>query len=240
MKFSLPYCKRCELETSHAGIDAILVENLEVGYGRQDPVLTDINFKVSPGSRIALLGPNGSGKSTLLQTLVGILKPKKGSIKIFNHDLDACLHEVTYLPQRSNVDWGFPMTLHQLIQTGCYIHVGWFKRPNKSNFDAVDRAINTLGLKDVSSRQIGELSVGQQQRALLARALVHNAEVFILDEPYSAVDKETQDIMREQFLQLKESGKTLFIATHHREHLHEDYEGALHLENGKLLKQEIF
>lgn len=210
----LPYCLRCSKKPI-AGTPAIDVKNVSVSYpGGIKNALDHINFTIKIGTRVALLGPNGAGKSTLLKVLSGLLPTSSGIIKIFGHPVGTCFHEVTYLPQRSDIDWNFPISLEKLVLTGCYIHLGWFLGPHKEHFERTKEALKLLGLDQLAHRQIGHLSVGQQQRALLARALVHNAELYLLDEPLNAVDIETQYIIRETFDQLKQAGKTLLLATH--------------------------
>ena len=236
MNATIPYCLKCS-KLPLPGTPAILATNISVGYpGGIKNALDHASFSIPQESRVALLGPNGAGKSTLLKTLVGILPLSSGDIQIFGHDINTCLHQVTYLPQRSEIDWSFPISLINLVLTGCYIHLGWFKRPKKEHRQKAIEAMELLGLQDLAHRQIGHLSVGQQQRALLARSLLHNAQLILLDEPFNAVDVETQQIMRSTFDKLKNEGKTLLIATHDREHIEEDYDDALFIQNGKLIK----
>lgn len=234
----LPYCLRCSKKPIE-GTPAIAINNASANYpGGIRNAIDHISFTIEIGTRVALLGPNGSGKSTLLKVLAGLLHPSTGTIKIFGHPVGTCFHEVTYLPQRSDIDWDFPISLQKLVLTGSYIHLGWVLRPKKEHFQRVDEALELLGLQHLAHRQIGQLSVGQQQRALLARALVHNAELYLLDEPFNAVDIETQIIIRDTFDKLKRAGKTLLIATHEREqeHIAIDYDAALFLDKGKLTK----
>ncbi len=235
----LPYCLRCSKKPL-PGTPAIEIKNVSANYpGGIRNAIDHITFTIETGTRVALLGPNGSGKSTLLKVLSGLLPPSSGIIKIFGHPVGKCFHEVNYLPQRSEIDWDFPISVEKLVLTGSYIHLGWFLRPKKEHFERVDGALQLLGLNNLAHRQIGQLSVGQQQRALLARALVHNAQLYLLDEPFNAVDIETQIIMRDTFDKLKHAGKTLLIATHEREHIATDYDDALFIENGKLIKQSL-
>lgn len=234
-----PYCLKCSSPLLE-GTPAVSAHNISVSYpGGIKNALNHISFTIPSGSQVALLGPNGSGKSTLLKTLVGILPLSSGSIKIFGHPIGTCLHEVTYLPQRSEIDWLFPISLHNLVLTGSYIHLGWFKHPKQEHHQRAIEAMKLLGLESLANRQIGHLSVGQQQRALLARALVHNAALLLLDEPFNAVDTETQMIMRSTFKKLKLEGKTLLIATHDKDHLEQDYDDALFIQNGQLVDATI-
>lgn len=233
---ALPYCLRCSKKPL-VGTPAVWVNDLCVSYpGGVRNVLNHISFKVEIGSRVAILGANGAGKSTLLKVLAGLMAPSSGTVSVFGHPVGTCFHEVTYLPQRSEIDWSFPITLQKLILTGCYIHLGWFFRPKKLHYERTMEAMKLLGLEHLADRQIGQLSVGQQQRALLARALVHGAELYLLDEPFNAVDIETQSIMRDTFDRLKQAGKTLLVATHDREHIEEDYDAVIFIRDGKLFE----
>lgn len=233
-KFYLPYCRHCSKRPSPYP-NAIEVGNISVNYpGSAAIILKNISFTIKTGERIALLGSNGAGKSTLLKTLAGILHPLTGSIKVFNHSIKDCLHEITYLPQRSEMDWSFPISLFKLVLTGSYIRLGWFKHPPKEEKKRTFEALKLLGLEELGSRQIDHLSVGQQQRALIARALVHNPALFLLDEPYNAVDSQTEAILRKTFNNLNKEGKTLLIATHKQEHLQEDFDSILYINEGNI------
>lgn len=232
----LPYCLRCSKKPV-AGTPAISAKNVSVSYpGGVRNALNHIGFTVEIGSCVAILGPNGAGKSTLLKILAGLVTPSTGNITVFGHPVGTCFHEVTYLPQRSEIDWDFPISLEKLVLTGCYIHLGWFLRPKKEHYQKTMEAMKLLGIGHLAGRQIGHLSVGQQQRALLARALVHGAELYLLDEPFNAVDVETQLIIRETFDRLKQAGKTLLVATHDKEHIEADYDDAIYIRGGKLIK----
>lgn len=232
----LPYCLRCSKKPIE-GTPAIEINNVSANYsGGIKNAIDHISFIIKTRARVALLGPNGSGKSTLLKVLAGLLSPSTGTIKIFGRPVGECFHEVTYLPQRSEIDWSFPISLEKFVGTGTYIHLGWFLRPKKEHRERARVALQLLGLEDLACRQIGQLSVGQQQRALLARALVQNADLYLLDEPFNAVDIETQMIIRDTFDKLKGAGKTLLIATHEKEHIATDYDDALFIDKGKLVK----
>lgn len=235
----LPYCLRCSKKPI-AGTPAVEAKNVSLSYpGGIKNALDHITFTIEIGTCVAILGPNGAGKSTLLKVLSGLLPPSSGFIRIFGHPVGTCFHEVTYLPQRSEIDWNFPISLEKLVLTGCYIHLGWFLSPKKEHFERTHEALKLLGLDPFAQRQIGHLSVGQQQRALLARALVHNAELYLLDEPFNAVDIETQYIISDTFDKLKREGKTLLLATHEKEHSPQVYDNALFIQNGKLIDKSI-
>jgi len=234
-----PY-RRSQLCAEQTGQPALLVENLSVAYGSGDQLaLRNINVQVPNGMRLALVGHNGAGKSTLLKAVAGLLPPAAGSIRIFGTTRRRCLHRVAYLPQRGEIDWHFPITLRRLILAGRYVHLGWFKRPHREDFAVVDAAIEKLGLCALSQRQIAALSGGQQQRALFARALAQQADLLLLDEPFSAIDVATQALMRDLLAELKAQGKTIIAATHDLNHLVTNFDSAVYLEQGRIVESAI-
>lgn len=231
---TLPYRREpCHGETV-PGEAAVSVADLSVGItGNGRLALSGVNLTVPIGSRIALVGPNGAGKSTLLKTIVGILKPRSGTVRVYGMPVATCLHRVAYLPQRDEIDWRFPMTVRSLIQTGRYVHLGWLKRPGEEDWRLVNQEIDRLDLDDLADRQIGQLSGGQQQRTLLARALVQGADLLLLDEPMNAVDTETRAILTGVLDDLRAAGKTAIIATHDIGRLESDFDSALFLADGR-------
>ena len=164
-------------------MNAIEIKNLTVAYG-ENIALEDFNLDVEIGSLMALVGPNGAGKSTLIKTILKFLKQITGEIKISGKSL-------AYVPQRNSVDWDFPTTLFDVVEMGCYGRVGLFKRVNKEEKVKVLKAIEQVGMLDFKDRQISELSGGQQQRAFIARALVQEADIYLMDEPFQGVDSTT-------------------------------------------------
>ena len=165
-------------------MNAIEIKNLTVAYG-ENIALEDLNLNIEVGSLMTLVGPNGAGKSTLIKTILKFLKQITGEIKINAKTL-------AYVPQRNSVDWDFPTTLFDVVEMGCYGRVGLFKRVSKEEKQKVLKAIEQVGMLEFKDRQISELSGGQQQRAFIARALVQEADIYLMDEPYQAVDTTTQ------------------------------------------------
>jgi manganese/zinc/iron transport system ATP- binding protein len=186
-----------------------------VRYAETDvPALRGVNYQLPRGARVALVGPNGSGKSTLLRAAAGLLPVDRGEIRIYGNEVGACHHRVAYLPQRSDLDWRFPISLKGLVMTGRYVHLGWLSRPARHDSELVDAVLARLGLEELASRQIGQLSGGQQQRALLARALVQEADLLLLDEPMNAVDVSTRSVFDTVLHDLVAEGKSVVVATH--------------------------
>lgn len=187
-------------------MNAIEIKNLTVAYG-ENIALEDFNLDVEIGSLMALVGPNGAGKSTLIKTILKFLKQITGEIKISKKSL-------AYVPQRNSVDWDFPTTLFDVVEMGCYGRVGLFKRVNKEEKAKVLKAIEQVGMLDFKDRQISELSGGQQQRTFIARALVQEADIYLMDEPFQGVDSTTEKSIVDILKKLKSDGKTLLVVHH--------------------------
>ncbi len=182
--------------------------------GSEVDVLDDVHLKVNPGDRIALVGPNGAGKSTLLHVVLGIEQHRHGTISIYGNSAHLCRHRVAVVPQRSSVDWRFPVTVRQVVMMGRYVHLGWFRRPTAEDRERVDHALETMKIADLKDRQVGELSGGQQQRVMLARTLAHDADLLLLDEPLNHVDITTQELIFHTLERLAARGKAVIVSTH--------------------------
>ena len=187
-------------------MNAIEIKNLTVAYG-ENIALENFNLDIEVGSLMALVGPNGAGKSTLIKTILKFLKQITGEIKISKKSL-------AYVPQRNSVDWDFPTTLFDVVEMGCYGRVGLFKRVNKEEKVKVLKAIEQVGMLEFKDRQISELSGGQQQRTFIARALVQEADIYLMDEPFQGVDSTTEKSIVNILKKLKSEGKTLIIVHH--------------------------
>ena len=187
-------------------MNAIEIKNLTVAYG-ENIALEDLNLNIEVGSLMALVGPNGAGKSTLIKTILKFLKQITGEIKINAKTL-------AYVPQRNSVDWDFPTTLFDVVEMGCYGRVELFKRVSKEEKQKVLKAIEQVGMLEFKDRQISELSGGQQQRAFIARALVQEADIYLMDEPFQGVDSTTEKSIVEILKQLKAEGKTIIVVHH--------------------------
>ncbi len=192
---------------------AVSVTDLWIGYDSK-PVLEALTFELPAGTLVGLAGPNGSGKSTLLRTLLGLLKPWRGSIELFGGSIDVKRGTLAYAPQAESVDWDFPATVADAVMMGRYGRIGLLRRPGAQDREAVARALSQVGLEEVGGRQIGELSGGQQQRMLIARALAQEADLLLLDEPMASLDVAVQHELLDLFEALRDGGKTLMLATH--------------------------
>ncbi len=194
-------------------MNSIDVEDLSVTY-HQTAVLWDISFSLPVGSLIGIIGPNGAGKSTLLKALLGLLTPLSGTVRFFGSSLEEVRHKVAYVPQRSSVDWDFPMTAYDLVMMGRFNKRGLLKWVSKADKEAAFHSLKLVEMEELADRQIGQLSGGQQQRLFIARALAQEAELFLLDEPFAGIDLATEKTLLNLFAQLKAKGKTIVMVHH--------------------------
>lgn len=192
---------------------ALEVETLFVSYGKT-PALWDINFSIPKGITLAIVGPNGAGKSTLLKAMLGIIPSISGSIRLLGLPLKAAKKKVAYVPQRSSVDWDFPATVRDVVLMGVYGKLGLFKWVTKKERKAADEALDKVGMLKFADRQISELSGGQQQRVFFARALIQEAEIYFMDEPFAGVDMATEKTLIDLLHQIKNEGKTVVVVHH--------------------------
>ena len=198
---------------AHTHHHRLEVSDLCVSYN-EVRALEGINFATECGRSIALIGPNGAGKSTLLKSLAGLILPDSGNIIWRGKRLTKSSHEIAYLPQRGDVNWDFPITVRGLVEMGRFPNLGWWRRYSDHDESMVKRALEAMDLMDLQGRQISALSGGQQQRVFLARALAQEAHVLLLDEPYTGLDKPSQEILAGLFRELTKEGR-LLIASHH-------------------------
>ncbi len=192
---------------------AIDVGQLIVNY-EESSVLWDINFFIPEKKLVAILGPNGAGKSTLLKALLGIIKPLSGNIFFWGKPLEKVRKRVGYVPQRSSVDWDFPITAFDLVMMGCYGKMKLLKWVSKEDHKTTYEALELVEMLPFAKRQIGQLSGGQQQRLFIARALAQKADIYLLDEPFSGIDISTEKTLVKLFKELRQQGKTI-ICVHH-------------------------
>ncbi|MBK8986205.1 MAG: metal ABC transporter ATP-binding protein [Chloroflexi bacterium] len=192
---------------------AIEVEDLTLAYNEK-PVLWDVDLHVPEGTLLAIVGPNGAGKSTLIKAILGLLKPAAGRVQIYGRSYQQQRHLVGYVPQRGSVDWDFPTSVLDVVMMGRYGSLGWFRRPGRTEKEAALAALERVGMADFAGRQISQLSGGQQQRVFLARALVQDAQVYFMDEPFQGVDAITERAIVALLKELREAGKTVVVVHH--------------------------
>lgn len=190
--------------------EAVLAVNgLTVLYDGE-PVLEDISFEVMRGDSVAIIGPNGAGKSTLMKAIMGLLQPQSGRIA----QNGSAAGRFGYIPQHEEVNWDFPVTVRDVVMMGCIRQIGWFRLPRRSHRHQVDAALARVAMSDFADRQIGELSGGQRRRVFIARALAQEADILLLDEPFSGVDASAQASLLDVLASLHHDGLTLLLSTH--------------------------
>ena len=192
---------------------AIEVNDLTVAY-REQPVLWDVDLTVPAGVLMAIVGPNGAGKTTMIKAILGLIPAAAGDVLIHGKPYEEQRKLVAYVPQRGTVDWDFPTSVLDLVMMGRYGALGWLRRPGRAEREAAHAALEQVGMEDFANRQISQLSGGQQQRVFLARALVQDARVYLMDEPFQGVDARTERAIVTVLQALREQGDTV-VAVHH-------------------------
>lgn len=192
---------------------AVEVHDLTVAY-QEKPALWDVDLVVPSGTLMGIVGPNGAGKSTLLKAILGLVRPVAGEVLVRGRAYSEMRKSVAYVPQRGSVDWDFPASVYDIVLMGTYGRLGWIRRAGRTEKAEAEAAIAKVGLSGYADRQIGQLSGGQQQRTFLARALVQNAEVLILDEPFQGIDAVTERAVVDLLRELRDRGKTLLVVHH--------------------------
>lgn len=199
----------------------IEVSDLSVAYAH-NPVIWHINLAVKENSRTAIVGPNGAGKSTLIKSIMNLNKPLSGKVEIDRKKPKNALKNIAYVPQKGEVNWDFPTTVLDVVLMGRYVHKGWFKRMGKEDVAAAMEALATMKMEAFKDRQISELSGGQRQRVFLARAICHDADFYIMDEPLQGIDITTEKLIIDTIKALQAKGKS-FLVVHHNLDTVEDY-----------------
>ena len=216
-------------------INPLSVQDLTVAWHRK-PVIWDVQFDVAPGQLVGIIGPNGAGKSTLLKAIMDLVPKTSGRIEVFGAPWKQNRHRVGYVPQRESVDWDFPVSVLDVVTMGLYGRIGWFRPVRKKHREAAQRALERVGIGAFAHRQISQLSGGQQQRTFLARALVQEADLYLMDEPFAAVDAATEQAIVEILREMRAAGKTA-VVIHHDLHTVADYFDSVVLLNMRVVAQ---
>ena len=188
------------------------VQNLSVNY-RGLAALEDVSLALGAGELVGLIGPNGAGKSTLMQAMLGLV-PCRGQVLFQGVPLRRRRRAVAYVPQRSRIDWDYPITAGQVAMMAQSALAGWLRRPSQRARQRVTVALERVDMLHLADRPIGQLSGGQQQRVFLARALAQDANLLLLDDPFTGIDKKTDALMLGIFAELQAQGKTLVVCSH--------------------------
>ena len=196
--------------------DGIRAQGLTVTYRNGHTALRDASFAIPQGTITALVGVNGAGKSTLFKALMGFVPVSAGRIEILGKPVREMMKNqaVAYVPQAEEVDWTFPVLVEDVVMMGRYGHMGFFRRPRAADHAAVAAALARVNMSAFRNRQIGELSGGQRKRVFLARALAQDAQVILLDEPFTGVDVQTEEQIIALLRDLRAEGRVMLVATH--------------------------
>ena len=198
--------------SSHSHLP-LAIDDLTVAYDRR-PVIWDVEFEIPPGALVGIVGPNGAGKSTLLRAVMDLVPRASGRVSVFGKSYRENRQRVGYVPQRESVDWDFPIDALDVVTMGLYGQLGWFRPVGRRQRDAAMQALEKVGIAELAHRQISQLSGGQQQRTFLARALVQDADLYLMDEPFAAVDASTELAIVELLREMKRNGKTAVVIHH--------------------------
>lgn len=195
---------------------SLSVKDLDVAYANGTVAMRSASFDLQGGTICALAGPNGAGKSTLFKSIMGVLKPRHGSIHINGMPVAEALKRklLAYVPQADEVDWTFPLLVEDVVMMGRYGHMNALRLPRGEDRKAVDEALARVELSDLRKRQIGELSGGQKRRMFLARALAQGSPVILLDEPFTGVDVNTEEQIIALLRALRDAGRLMLVSTH--------------------------
>lgn len=189
------------------------IHDMTVAYQRR-PVIWDIDYDAPAGKLVAIVGPNGAGKSTLLKAALGLVRKASGSVRFFGQPYHKVRDKVAYVPQRTSVDWDFPVSALDVAAMGLYRQIGWCRWVTAKYRRQALHSLERVGMANFAGRQIRQLSGGQQQRVFLARALAQNAELYLMDEPFAGVDAATERAIVEILRELRRAGKTALVVHH--------------------------
>jgi manganese/iron transport system ATP-binding protein len=189
------------------------VRSLSVRY-RGRLVLEDVSLNLMPGELVGLIGPNGAGKSTLIKALLGLVPIESGRISLRGQPLHRLRQHVAYVPQRSQIDWDYPIVVQRVVMMALTRRLGWWRSPDAAAYQAARSAMEQMQIWDLRDRPIGSLSGGQQQRVFLARAIAQAADVFLFDEPFTGIDKQTELVLLNLFAELRSRGHLVLVCSH--------------------------
>lgn len=189
------------------------IHDLTVSYD-QNPVLWNVDLSLPSGKLVGILGPNGAGKSTLIKSIMGLIPPTSGYVRIFDKPLNDVRARISYVPQRESVDWNFPASVLDVVMMGTYGKLGLFRRPGKKEKDLAMQCLEQVAMTGFIQRQISELSGGQQQRVFIARALAQQADLYLMDEPFAGVDMATETAIFQLLKEMADAGKTVLVVHH--------------------------
>ncbi|MFD1955879.1 metal ABC transporter ATP-binding protein [Paenibacillus thailandensis] len=197
--------------------DVISLENVSFSYQGQRQVIDGLNLTVKERDFVGLIGSNGAGKTTLMRIIVGLLKPDGGSVRLFGQPIAEFKdwNRVGYVPQKNSFNPLFPATVREVVMSGLYGRSKLFRRLTKADYQKGEDAMHAMGIEELSAKRIGQLSGGQQQRVFLARALINNPSLLILDEPTVGIDTETQESFFHMIKHMHQHHNITFLMVSH-------------------------
>lgn len=218
------------------------VHDLTVSYDK-NPVLWNIDFSIPKGKLVGIIGPNGAGKSTMLKSVMGLIEPQSGFVKVFDKDLNDVRQRVSYVPQRESVDWDFPASVFDVVLMGRYGRRGLFKRTTKQDKEIAMASLAKVNMQDYHNRQIAQLSGGQQQRVFIARSLAQQADLYLMDEPFAGVDASAESSILALLQEMRAEEKTIMVVHHDLQSAYEYFDWVILL-NMRLIasgpKEDVF
>nr|WDA99065.1 manganese transport system ATP-binding protein [Gronococcus sybilensis] len=192
----------------------LIVQDLSVCY-KNTKILNDINFITEEGRIVGIIGPNGAGKSTLFKSLLGINRKNTGKVLFGKQALSKYKREIAYVPQRSQIDWNYPVTVWDIVMMGQIPAMGWLGNFSNNTYNLIEIALDRLGIENLKDLHIGELSGGQQQRVFIARAIAQQASILLLDEPLAGIDYRTQNLIIDILKELAHRDNKLILIINH-------------------------
>lgn len=220
-------------DVEHPVSSPLAIHDLTVAYRRR-PVLFEIEYNAPVGELVAIVGPNGAGKSTLLKASLGLIPKVAGRTQFFGQPFAKVRSRVAYVPQRTSVDWDFPVSALDVVTMGLYRRIGWFRPVTTKWKDRAMRSLDRVGMAAFAGRQISQLSGGQQQRVFLARAIAQEADLYLMDEPFAGVDEATEHSIVDLLRSLRDDGKTALVVHHDLQTVPEYFDSVLLL-NEKII-----
>ncbi len=194
------------------GSPPIEIDDLTAGYG-SNIVLEDVSLRLEDRDFLAVIGPNGGGKTTLLRAILGIISPFKGDVRIFGEPVSEGLRRIGYVPQRGNFDSSFPITVYDVVLMGTRVMKGYRPRYSADSHERAAEALEIVGIEDLAQCSLSELSGGQMQRALLARAMAGRPDILLLDEPTASLDPHIKECIYDSLRRINED-LAIMIVTH--------------------------
>ncbi|WP_203633025.1 metal ABC transporter ATP-binding protein [Lacticaseibacillus suibinensis] len=191
----------------------LTIKNLTVAYDAT-PVFADATVNFNAGKITGIIGPNGAGKSTLIKATLGLIKSQSGTAEFNGQPLSHQKKAIAYVEQRKDLDLSFPINVLDVVLTGTYADLGLLRSPGKAQRQAALAALEQVGMTAFAQRQIGNLSGGQLQRVFVARAIVQQADLIILDEPFVGIDLQSENAIMAILQQWRDAGKTIIVVHH--------------------------